>query len=116
MTAPASAVCTAGRIHQGLAGLGPGGSPPPGRSARCGFSGCVSTVRQALFSLLDLQRFPVAFHLGGGVGLFLTRGDSRAPKKALLPFDAMPTAGVIGQSMTRTGSVPIYGFGLSGTF
>jgi hypothetical protein len=54
--------------------------------------------------------------LGRGVGLFLTRGDGGVPKKALLPFDAMPTAGIIGQSATRTGSIPIYGFGLSGSF
>jgi hypothetical protein len=54
--------------------------------------------------------------VGGGVGWYLTRGDSKASKKARIPFDAMPTAGVIGESSTRTGSVPVYGVGLSGGF
>jgi hypothetical protein len=54
--------------------------------------------------------------IGGGVGWFLTRGDGKAVKKALLPFDATPTAGIIGESMTRTGSVPVYGVGASGSF
>jgi hypothetical protein len=54
--------------------------------------------------------------LGGGIGLFLTRGDGKPSKKALLPFDVMPTAGVIGESMTPKGGVPIYGIGLTGTF
>ncbi len=54
--------------------------------------------------------------IGGGVGLFLTRGDGKAPKKASLPFHVTPTAGIIGESVTRTGSVPAYGVGLGGNF
>jgi hypothetical protein len=54
--------------------------------------------------------------VGGGVGWFLTRGDGKAPRNASLPLDLMPTAGIIGESVTRTGSVPVYGVGVGGGF
>jgi len=54
--------------------------------------------------------------VGGGVGWFLTRGDGKTSKKAMLPFDLTPTTGIIGESSTPKGSVPAYGVGFAGTF
>jgi len=54
--------------------------------------------------------------IGGGVGWLLTRGDGKASKNAWLPFDVMPSAGIIGESPTPKGSVPAYGMGLGGSF
>jgi hypothetical protein len=53
---------------------------------------------------------------GGAVTLWLTR-DAKKPKAAsLLPIPGQPLAGVIGESATRTGSVPVLGLGWSGNF
>jgi hypothetical protein len=52
--------------------------------------------------------------LGGGISLYLTRDKGR--HGLALPLDLQPTAGVIGQSEVRGGSVPAYGFGVSGSF
>jgi len=54
---------------------------------------------------------------GGALAWWLTRGESHKSAKpaAWLP-PGEPMAGVIGQSTTRTGVVPVYGMGWTGTF
>jgi hypothetical protein len=52
--------------------------------------------------------------VGGAVAWFLTR-DSAAPKRAAW-LVGEPTAGVIGQTVTSTGTVPAYGLGWHGQF
>ena len=51
--------------------------------------------------------------VGATAAWFLTR--SSPPKKAAW-MNGMPTAGLIGQSMTANGPVPAYGVLFSGTF
>jgi len=56
---------------------------------------------------------------GGTAGWFLTRDPnaSKKNKKAMSPWlQGMPTAGIIGESVTRSGSVPAYGVAYSGQF
>jgi hypothetical protein len=51
--------------------------------------------------------------VGGGLALYLTRGD-RSARHAAIP--GSPTAGVIGASTTRAGTVPAYGVGWVASF
>ncbi len=53
--------------------------------------------------------------VGGGLAWLLTRESSHDKRPAWLPSGS-PNAGIIGQSMTRTGAAPAYGVGWSGAF
>jgi hypothetical protein len=52
--------------------------------------------------------------VGGTVAWFLTRPSAAA--KPIAWMKGTPTGGIIGQSLTKTGQVPIYGVGYSSTF
>jgi hypothetical protein len=53
--------------------------------------------------------------IGGTLAWWLTR-DGKPKAAAESPIPGMPTAGVIGVSETRTGVVPAYGLGWTGSF
>jgi hypothetical protein len=59
----------------------------------------------------------IAGSIGGGVlAWWLTRDSSLAGTKADLHLPGAPIPGIIGESVTRTGSAPVYGLGWSGSF
>jgi hypothetical protein len=79
------------------------------------FSGLTNTPTTGTKTRIFLAGTLTGTAVGGAAAWFLTRES--APKK---PTSAWllgtPNAGVIGQSMTRTGQVPIYGISYGGAF
>jgi hypothetical protein len=53
---------------------------------------------------------------GGALAWYLTRDSGAAGTKADLHLPAPPLPGIIGESVTRNGSAPIYGLSWSGGF
>jgi hypothetical protein len=79
------------------------------------FSGLTNTPTNGTKTRIFLAGTLTGTAVGGAAAWFLTR-DS-APKKSTSSWLlGMPNAGVIGQSVTRTGQVPIYGVSYGGAF
>ncbi len=77
------------------------------------FSNLTGATTSATHTRLFLAGTLAGTVIGGAAGWYLTR---TVPPKKTAWLGGMPNAGVIGQSMTPTGQVPVYGVQYAGAF